>query len=197
MACSLLLEVGWNGVARTMLTRDLKGEAHADDSVRIDVRLLPLLGDGRMREILRGVLVRQGWVSTPEGGLEKAFGEAVAVFDPETLVVVLSARASVEVSARGSAVSSGDAGAADEAALVQATKALAAKELAESQRLASQVTQSLIRDEPGLRSALQEALNRTYREALEERARQMGEVEGVVEQGDVRGGYEVTVVVMA
>jgi len=57
--------------------------------------------------------------------------------------------------------------------------------------------EELGRHEPALRKELQEALNRTYRRALEAKARELGEVESLQEQGRADGTYEVTVVVKA
>ena len=83
------------------------------------------------------------------------------------------------------------------ALLSYAEEKLAEEKKAAQTKLALKNLEELGRHEPALRKELQEALNRTYRRALEAKARELGEVESLQEQGRADGTYEVTVVVKA
>ncbi|MBL8600615.1 MAG: hypothetical protein JNK72_01695 [Myxococcales bacterium] len=194
MACGLLLEAGWEGVARLRTERE-KGTAHVEDEVRLQVTLLPLLDEGRMRALLRETLKAAGWAETADGGLSKSEGGVTASLTPDGREVVIRASATVEVEGVGRAQGD-DEDAAREAQ--RAAKADLARVTAQAQEgLRAKTLGEIAAAEPGLRAALQTALNRVYREALEEKARSMGEVESIQEKGDARGSYEVTITVQA
>ncbi|MBK8697477.1 MAG: hypothetical protein IPN17_35785 [Deltaproteobacteria bacterium] len=183
---------------RSVRTRDLEAAVHVEDQVVIAVRMLPVLQGDAMGATLREVLAGQGWEAQPDGTMTRVFGAVTATLDAGASSVTVSRAADAKVSAMGSAVvQEGDD--ADEA---RASVAEGRREGAQAKR--AQATGSWRRRTPRRSpgrsprcAALQEALNRVYRRALEERARQLGEVESIDERGDVRGGYEVTVVVKA
>lgn len=199
MACGMNLELGLEGVRRVF--RSSRAEAGVDvvDEVHLDVALLPVLPDAEMRDLAREVLREGGWTAREDGSLEKSFGAAVATLSPDGASVTLRVRAASTVSATGSAevTSTRSETAAEREAAERAKERLEEISKRERERLAAENVKTLTREEPALRAEVQRALNRTYRKALETRARQMGEVESLHERGDERGSYEVTVVVKA
>ncbi len=199
MACGLNLELGWEGVGRPIVSRDMKGAVHVEGEISVEVKMLPILADEAMRAALQRVLAEKGWEKSAEGTMSKRFGGATATLSADGKTVTLRVEKQSEVSGRASVQQSADE--SDEKAERRAERAaeknLESEKARVKTRLEEEGTKALLREEPGLRSALQEALNRVYREALEQRARDLGEVESVQERGDVGGDYEVTVVVRA
>ncbi len=198
MTCGMNLELDLEALRRIYRTRSVEEGVEVEDEVHLGVALLPVLADDAMRAIVREMLRERGWTDAGDGSLEKGFGAAVATLSPDGRTVTLRAKGEAKVSASGRAAVAGD----DEAkAVSEAERAAREKvnELAkrERERLAVENLKELARQEPALRGEVQEALNRTYRRALEERARQMGELESIDERGGEGGTYEVTVVVKA
>lgn len=201
MTCGMLLDLEWEALGRSVRTRDVEATVHVEDRVVIAVRMLPVLQGDAMGATLREVLAAQGWEAQADGTMTRSFGAVTATLDAGATAVTVSRAADATVTARGAAtVVPGDAGDEARAQRVADDRAGAALERERgvaAARLAAENAAVLTREEPAVRAALQEALNRVYREALEQRARQLGEVESIDERGDVRGGYEVTVVVRA
>ncbi|MEZ4405701.1 MAG: hypothetical protein R3A52_04275 [Polyangiales bacterium] len=199
MACGLNLELGWEGVGRPIVSRDMKGTVHVEGEISVDVKMLPILQDEAMRALLQRVLAEKGWEKSPDGSMSKRFGSATATLSADGKTVTLKVEKQSEVSGRASVQQQDDESdtKAEQRAEREAEKNLEAEKGRVKTRLEEEGTRALLREEPGLRAALQEALNRVYREALEQRARELGEVESVQERGDVGGDYEVTVVVRA
>ncbi len=200
MTCGMNLELDLEALRRTYRTRSAEEGVAVEDEVHLGVALLPVLDDASMRSIVREMLRERGWRDVDDGSLQKGFGDAVAVLSPDGASIALRAKGSGKVTASASAAvrdgEGGEAKADREADRVAGEKLreLVAKE---RERLASANLDELVRQEPALREEVQQSLNRTYRRALEERARQMGEVESIDERGGEGGTYEVTVVVKA
>lgn len=199
MTCGMNLELGLEALRRVYRSSRAEQGVEVIDEVHLDVAVLPVLSDAAMREIVREVLRGDGWTQRDDGSLEKSFGDAVATLSPDASGVTLRVRTATTVSATGSAAVEKDTGerAAQREAERRAAEALKAVADKERERLSAENMKALTREEPTLRAEVQRALNRTYRRALEERARQMGEVESINERGDEGGSYEVTVVVKA
>lgn len=199
MPCGMNLQLGWDGLPVVVRSVDARGEVHVEDAVEIGVRLLPILELPEMRAMLREALRAQGWAEEPDGALAKPFGEVVARLAPDASAVEVRARVTSEVAARGSVTAAQGDDADDVAAKAraEAERALAAKRSGAEAQARREALARLAAEERGVRAELQGALNKVYREALERRARAMGEVESVRESGDAAGGYEVTVVVRA
>ena len=201
MTCGMLLDLEWEALGRAVRTREVEAAVHVADEVLIAVRMLPVLAGEAMGATLREVLAAQGWAAQADGTMTRSFGAVSAILDAGATMVTVRHAAEVTVTATGSATAvEGDV--VDEAratavAAQRAEAALAQRRGQATAALAAANATVLTREEPAVRAALQEALNRVYRRALEERARQLGEVESIDERGDVRGGYEVTVVVKA
>jgi hypothetical protein len=197
----MLLDLEWEALGRAVRTKDLDGVVHVEDRVVIGVRMLPVLPGDAMGATLREVLAEQGWAAQPDGTMTKGFGGVTATLDAGATSVTVARVVDAEIKGSGAARAivgdEADEKRAKAAAKEQAEKALEAQRAKVTAKLEAENAAVLTREEPAVRAALQEALNRVYRRALEQRARQLGEVESIDERGDVRGGYEVTVVVKA
>ncbi len=199
MPCGMNLELGWEGLGRIVRSKDRSQDVSAQDEIHVDVKLLPVLPEDQMRDILRRVLEADGWSKREDGSLTKNIDGVVAQLEPDGTKVVLRAveKKTVTVSERRGFDKDTsdeeidkqlDEGLSDQ--LKRATKA-------EEDALTRAAVAKLLGAEPSLREQLQTALNKVYREALEQRAKQLGQVEWVKEQGDPGGNYEVTLVVKA
>ncbi len=199
MPCGMNLELGWEGLGRIVRSKDRSQDVSAQDEIHVDVKLLPVLPEEQMRDILRRVLEADGWSKREDGSLTKNIDGVVAQLEPDGTKVVLRAveKKTVTVSERRGFDKDTsdeeidkqlDQGLSDQ--LKRATKA-------EEDALTRAAVAKLLGAEPSLREQLQTALNKVYREALEQRAKQLGQVEWVKEQGDPGGNYEVTLVVKA
>jgi hypothetical protein len=193
------LELGWEGLGRIVRSKDRSQDVSAQDEIHVDVKLLPVLPEDQMRDILRRVLEADGWSKREDGSLTKNIDGVVAQLEPDGTKVVLRAveKKTVTVSERRGFDKDTsdeeidkqlDQGLSDQ--LKRATKA-------EEDALTRAAVAKLLGAEPSLREQLQTALNKVYREALEQRAKQLGQVEWVKEQGDPGGSYEVALVVKA
>lgn len=199
MACGLNLLLGWEGIQNPRITKNLGGKAHAESVLTLTVKLLPIVGDAEMRELLRRVLEADGWARQSDGTMTRRLGAGVACLSADGETVTLTVEATAEVRATAT-VEQGEGESdtkAERRALAEAKKNLVQAQARAKEGLQTASAQALLREEPGLREAIQTALNKVYREALEKRARALGEVESVQERGEASGDYEVTVVVRA
>lgn len=193
------LELGWEGLGRIVRSKDRSQDVSAQDEIHIDVKLLPVLPEEQMRDILRRVLEADGWTKQEDGSLTKNIEGVVAQLEPDASRVVLRAveKKTITVTERRGF----DKDAKDEDIDQQLEKGLddqlARATKAQEEALTRAAVAKLLGAEPSLREQIQTALNKVYREALEQRAKQLGSVEWVKEQGDPGGNYEVTLVVKA
>jgi hypothetical protein len=193
------LELGWDGLGRIVRSKDQSKDVSAQDEVHINVKLLPILSDAQMRELLRKVLQADGWRQQADGSLSKNVDGVEAVLPAEGSELVLRAKqnTSVTVTQRGYFEKDASDEEVDKALSEQAAAALEQAAKREQERVSREVVARLLGVEPSMREQLQTALNKVYREALEQRAKQLGELEWVREQGSPDGSYEVTLVVKA
>lgn len=151
------------------------------DSFVMDLCVLEILPAEEMERLLRQALAEDGWVETGDGGLTRAFEDAVAQLadDGQTITV------SMETGERRVA-----AQATDRDDLQQKLE-----EKADQQRraLSEQATRELLRAEPEVRASVQQTLQKVYVEALKQKAAAMGEVRSVQESRDERGELELTI----
>ena len=205
MACGLNLELGWDGIGRVVRSKDATDTVHVEDAIRLDVRLLPVMPEDAMKALLREQLREQGWVDQPDGTMVRVLEDgAEATLEADARAVTLrvkstrTVQATVSVTVTNKDKSEGqverEAAAALDVAAADRLKALATER---REALEREHVKALTAREPEVRAALQEPLNRTYRKALEQRAREIGELESLKESGDARGSYEVTIVVRA
>jgi hypothetical protein len=193
------LELGWEGLGRIVRSKDSSRDVSASDEIHVDVRLLPVLPEDEMKEILRKVMEADGWTRREDGSLTKDLQGVVAELEPDASKIVLRAEAkkTVTVTERRAFDKDTREEEMDKELDKAATDQLERAVKAEQDALSRAAVARLIGAEPTLREQMQTALNKVYREALERRAKQLGEVEWVREQGDPGGNYEVTLVVKA
>lgn len=198
MACGMDLRLQLEAL-RKVYKKNLEDTVAVEDAIHIEVRLLPILSEDAMRALIREVLAEKGWTEGADGALVKTLGETVATLDAAGKTVTLKSKATATVSAEGRVRERDDRTEkeSEKEASRLAEEKLAEEKKAAQTKLALKNLEELGRHEPALRKELQEALNRTYRRALEAKARELGEVESLQEQGRADGTYEVTVVVKA
>lgn len=162
-----------------------RGTVTASDELCVDLDVLPILGEGDMRALVRASLQERGWREGKDGTMEKVLGEgAVAVLDKDGKTVTVRLETTQEV--QGSGVTDQEAKAA------LATRAKDAEKEAKTK-----TTMRLARAEPALRGELDDAVQKVYVEALKKKAAQMGQVESVQENRGTDGSMEITIKVRA
>ncbi len=169
MTCGMVLELGLDGVVRSVRAPGAAERVAVEGEVRVEVRLLPLLPDGGMASLLRAALGSAGWIEGESGGLCRPVGDAMAVLEAGGTVVRVS-RVAVASSLPG-----GVGGVRVELGVENA--------------------RALTEAEATVRAELAAAVDGVHREAVMQRARALGDVESVTENGSAGGGYELTVVV--
>jgi glycyl-tRNA synthetase beta subunit len=199
MACGMNLELGWEGLGRIVRSKDRSQDVSAQDEIHIDVKLLPVLSEEQMREILRRVLEADGWSKQEDGSLTKNIEGVVAQLEPDASRVVLRAveKKTIIVTERRRFDKDTNDEEIDEQLEKGLTDQMERAKKAQEEALSRVAVAKLLGAEPSLREQVQTALNKVYREALEQRAKQLGSIEWVKEQGDPGGNYEVTLVVKA
>ncbi|MEW5743568.1 MAG: hypothetical protein AB1938_31945 [Myxococcota bacterium] len=201
MPCGAVLELGWLPVSKRV-TRDATVDEH--DHLEVEVRLLPVLGEERLGEVLREELEARGWVRRADGALTKDFGEATATLEAESSTVRLEVRGSRDVSvaaeARGRVRTRDDAATreATEADIEAAAAAKADGKLAVAaegarREVVRENIEKLLEVQDDLRADVDAATSATTRRALKERAAQLGAIESVSEQRGDDGSLEVTI----
>lgn len=162
----------------------------ASDELCIDVSLLPILAPDTMRDLLKEQLQSAGWTQTSDGGREKTLrphgstGELVATLSADGSTVTISM--TTEEAVTGVGRSDADA------------KANAA---ANAQNAAPQVkreaTTTLASAEADVRAVLEAAIQKVYVDALEQKAKSMGQVESIERGTAADGSLEITIKVRA
>lgn len=193
------LELGWEGLGRIVRSKDSSKEVSAQDEIHINVKLLPIVSEEQMKAILRKVLGSDGWKKQPDGSMTKDVDGVEASLAPDASEIVLRSKStqSVTVSQRGVFDKDTSEEEIDKELSKQAAATLDAAAKREQERINREVVARLLGAEPSMREQVQTALNKVYREALEQRAKELGELEWVREQGSPDGNYEVTLVVKA
>ena len=149
----------------------------SEDELQVDLDLLDILPAADMHRLLQEELVADGWrregdlLSTDLDGARVELREGrieVQLADDAVVTATRATQAEADVAARGAA----------ETAQVSLDK---------------QVVKRLSQLDKDLRAMMQDALKRTYRRALEERARTLGDVESIEERVGDDGEVEVTI----
>jgi hypothetical protein len=151
----------------------------AKDEISIDVALLEILSDEEMKALLDQELLQQGW-KKEKGKLVKGFGSARAEIDSERKTVAIVLEREREVTARGQTQAAAHNQAEANAKTAQAS-------------LDREVTAELAEGEAKVRENLQGALQKVYVVALEQKARQMGEVESIDRRENEEGELELII----
>ncbi len=156
-------------------------QVSASDELCVDVALLPILGEDAMRELLRQELAKEGWQPGADGSREKILKPGlVATLARDGTRVSVSMTAERQVGGSGSSQS-----AAEHAAAAAAAAASAA--------VKRQATTTLAKAEGDVRAGLEAAIQRVYLEALQRKARSLGQVESVVRGEAADGSIEITI----
>lgn len=190
MPCGMNLELELEPIS-IILTKKDGEDVNSKDVVTLHVKMLPILPQDGMLTSLKARMREAGWTEHPDGSLTRALEEAEMRLSPDGKEITVTRTTSVtEIVVQGT-VQQDETEEQARDRLYEAEK-VKAKEKTERENLAR-----LTALEPQARQELQVLLNRTYREAIEQRAREMGTLESLVERGDVGGTYEVKVVIKA
>jgi hypothetical protein len=159
--------------------QEARAKAEGSDELCIQVSLLPVLGDDRMRELLQAALREDGWQGTKDGALTKSLGQGLqATLSPDGKSVSVVQTSSVEVT--------GAARTGAEAARLAKENAARAES-----SVKRQATTTLAKAEGDVRAALDDVIQRVYVSALEEKARSMGELQSMERHEGSDGTVEV------
>lgn len=156
-----------------------KATASASDELCIQVSLLPVMGEDRMRELLQAALRDDGWQTETNGETVKNLGHGLqARLAPDGKSVTVVQTSAVEVAG---------------AARTEAEAARLAKENAAraEQAVKRQATTTLAKAEGDVRAALDAVIQRVYVTALEEKARSMGDLQSMERHEGADGTIEV------
>ena len=193
MPCGAQLEI----TALAQREGDVEVKDHAD----LEIRVLPILPRERIDEIIRQHLLEEGWTKGDDGALTKQIGDVEATLPAgsSTIRITLSdeRRVAVEAKVKGR-INPGDEEAAarvDKAAQDKAQQRLADAQAQAQREMEEQVANELLGVWRELRAQLDEVVNVTTRQALEERASQLGAIESIEEGRDKDRGYELTITV--
>lgn len=170
-------------MSRAYTVRQVRATARVEggDTLALSLCLLDILDASEMAALLREELTASGWRPDARGELSISLaGGAVATLSPDATEVSLRLETTGEVSAKGS-----DRAAAEAAAEVARARAAA--------RASERAARELDAQEPALRAAVGEAVQRVYVRALKRRAASMGQVESVDERVDADGELELTI----
>jgi hypothetical protein len=151
----------------------------ASDEVCIQIALLPILGESRMRELVKDALRQDGWTDDGQGGLTRSMGDGLkATLDKDGSTVTVTQTQSQTVT--------GASRNANEAARLAEENAARAKD-----SVKRAATTALGRVEGDVRAALDAAVQRVYVTALEEKARSLGQLQSMERIEGADGTVEV------
>ncbi len=151
----------------------------AKDELCIELQLLPVLGDDRMRELVKEALKKDGWRDNGSGGLHKSLGDGLkATLSPDAKTVTLEQEQSITVEGRATTEEQAQRDASD-----RADKA--------KDSVRRQATTALAHIEGDVRAKLDAVIQRVYVTALEEKARSMGQLESMEQTTAADGTVEV------
>lgn len=184
MTCGASLEV----------TAVVHREANVDvtDHADADVRVLPILPREQTDVIIRDHLRDRGWAEQPDGSLTKESDGAIAVLPPgtSTVRVTLSDKTTVRVEA--SSKGRTDQATVTANATAKADAAIAAAQDKAKRQLEIETADRLLKVWKDVRAELDEVANTVTKQALQQRATELGTVESETEhRGD--NGYEITI----
>lgn len=157
----------------------------ASDELCVDVSLLPILPPEEMHDILKAELEKDGWKQTADGGREKTIRpglKATLAADGSTVTISMTAERDVGGSGR-----------------TEADAKAAAQKNAEAAAAAvkREATTALASAEADVRAALEKAIQKVYIDALEKKAKSMGQVESIERGTSADGSMEITIKVRA
>jgi len=164
-------------------TRTLK----AADEIGTTLEILEILPPEQMAGLLRGELTAQGFEDQPDGTMIRRDGDVTITVDPCSGEVTVKAEAAGEVSAEARQNSTGfdDMGPTEEMIRRQMKEQLHGdlekKFDTAQQKLQQQATKELEQHLQDLQPEIAKILNKVTREALKQKAAQMGEIKEMSE----------------
>lgn len=160
---------------RVRVAGSIERVVHVEDGVSMPLELLPILPRERQAELLREELLRRGFVERG-GRLERAEKEVSVSIDPQSGVVVARLAREVDVRVSGDVVTAGESDGKKEldASLERLVEA-------RTQELQRALTDRLSRHLPDIQREVEAVAHEVTAAALKERARQLGEVQEIVE----------------
>lgn len=170
-------------MSRAYSVRQVQATARVEggDTLALSLCLLDILDASEMAALLREELAALGWRPDTQGDLSITLdGGAVATLSRDASEVSLRLDTLGEVTAKGD----------DRAQAEAAAEAARARAAA---RASERAAKDLDAQEPALRAAVGEAVQRVYVRALKRRAASMGQVESVDERVDADGELELTI----
>lgn len=168
---------------------------HVEDGVQMTLDLLPVLPAERLSVLLRDELLRRGFAETDEAAVVAREQNGVVVtVDTATGEVRVSAQTDTTVSETSDKTESiyraDDSEPTPEsiaAAHARVRQDLEARIDRDEARMKREVTERLERELQGITPEINEVTNRVTRTALEEKARQMGDIEQITHNEETGG----------
>lgn len=168
------------------LTRELKGA----DEIGTKIEVLEILPPEQMAGLLAEELKGRGFREQEDGTLVRTDGKVTVTVEPCTGEVTVKAEAAetVELQAKRDASGYDDVGPGEKAlrdrVKEQLKQDLEKKAERETERLQTQATEALERKLEELQPELSQAVNKVTREALKQKAAQMGTVKEIAEDAE-------------
>lgn len=195
---------------RVVVTRSVNESVAGKDSSHNSISLTPILGDGRMKDLLCDALEKKGFQKQANGTFTRTKDGVNEVFDPKTMTITATAETTGEIKKEKTVEAHGDA---NNRTSVERARAHAEAEVgaqleknlkitdAERQKKQEELTaaarKALDDSEKARVQDLNEATLEVYAEALKEKARTMGEVKEIREnkKDNGAGGTEYELVI--
>ena len=168
---------------RESTSRELKGS----DEICTDLEVLEILPPEQMAELLKAQLKEKGFVEQEDGKMIRQEGGTTVTIDPKTCEVSVKSDVTEEVSleARREAFGYDDAGPSQKdirgRVQQQLQDDIEKKAEKETERLQGRATEALEKKLCDLQPELSEIVNKVTREALKQKAQQMGTVTEISE----------------
>lgn len=185
MPCGALLELGWLLVNKTVKKED---EVSESDHLEIDVKLLPILEQQRLHQLLREELKERGWELQPDGSMQKPFGDGIATIEKDSSTIRLVVKDKQKVEAEGTAQGRAkeedkDAQqAVEDKAAAEAEQKLNTRKAIAKQELIRRNLDKLEKVQEQLQKEVDDVSGATTKRSLLERAAQLGSIESVNER---------------
>lgn len=165
------------------VTREIKGS----DEISTKLELLDILPPEAMGGLLRAELEARGFAENPDGTMSRKDGDVTVVVDPCDGEVTVKAEQAKQVTEKGTREGSAwnDIGpgrqSVEETTRDQLKKDLDKKIDKQQEKLQQEATEKLEKELTDLQPELSEIVNTVTREALKQKAAQMGTIQEIAE----------------
>jgi pyruvate formate-lyase activating enzyme-like uncharacterized protein len=167
-------------------TRELKGS----DEICTDLELLEILPPEQMADILRGELAGRGFKELADGTMQRVDGDTTVTVDPCSGQVSVKSVVGEEVKIEVKREATGyddvgpDQSTVRDRVKEQLKQDIDKKAEREVERLQGQATEKLEKKLDELQPELGQVINKVTRDALKEKAKQMGTIKEVAEDAE-------------